>query len=464
MSQIYSKCWQVIVWLNDEHGQCTREAHAFGQPTRRVLSLARLLQNDYFTRLWIVQELLLAPSICVFTPGNTWLWWPTVVKTTHEVMTGRLLSAEESAAWSKVPVNTSNLVIMTSTGPSWFRFAAKAKNRTSSQDLLQVLTFSANTCHEPRDKVYGLMSLLRLERQLEVDYNKPIYDIFKEAVIELHSVVNYVSDQSYREWLKAVQRLGEDMGVNGTEIGDLFALLEFVNLILPPQRHTEAAKHTSLPKLVSVIGVCLVDSSGSKTHSHHTDTTLTKTYKFNIIHELSSYWIQGEERDSIIKQKRWDAVKQSIADIASLGDDGSSLSWYYYQDDQTFKYKILPDWDRIFSIPLFRLARIVRDYEDERTKDELSKKQAQPIIKETEKVQCKGAIQQLSKEANQRPVRHRRTHRAIHYLAYGWIGLVGSLLVAIVVLCYVANMATYLIPVTLVFGGYCMVARPKKLD
>lgn len=541
MSQIYSKCWQVIVWLNDEQGQCARAAQAFGHPAKRTVSLAKLLCNDYFTRLWIVQELLLAPSICVFTPGNTWLSWPTFVEITREVVTGAPLSAEEAAAWCSVPVNTSRLVLMTSKfardrqinphgleAPhqlSWYRFAAKAKTRTSSKELLEILSFSANICQEPRDKVYGIMNLLRVERQLTVDYYKPVYDVFREAIIELHSVVDFEGDQSYDQWLKTVQRLGHDMGIDDNDTAELLALLEFVNLILPPQCLLDKEGDNSLPTLVSMIRVeisdtrqlrvdvashrsfqhkygltahCVVSDnkvtidhnrgishssqrnsvranfmglppglhqggrcveSSNKT-SHNPKAGFTRTFEFNVISEISKYWEQGDNQESTTKENRWNAFVKSIIDTASL--KGLSLSWYCRHNGMTIKYKTTPRWDHIFQIPLSRMAQIIKEYEAERVCDELSRQQAQVPSTRPTPAQDGSIASQSPIKPKSRPMPHKRAARVVRYLAYGWVGLVGCILAAVLVLWSITDRISRVKPLLLGLVGFYVFAGRRK--
>ncbi|KAJ8114398.1 hypothetical protein OPT61_g3718 [Boeremia exigua] len=538
MSRIYSRCWQVIIWLNDEQGQCTRAARDFGHVSKRALSLAKLLKNDYFTRLWIVQELLLAPSICVFTPGNTWLSWRTILQTTRDVMSGTHMTPEESAAWKMVPVNTSKLVLMTDKfackrqfdpqklkAPnklSWFRFAAKAGHSSRLSDLLGILHFGANICHEPRDKVYGLMSLLEVEHQLTVDYNKPVYDVFKDAIIELHSIVDFDDDNSYRQWLKATRQLGVQMGIDNNDIAELFALLEFINLILPTRGHSVEGEAGCLPSLVSMVGVRVSNTRGvqldpmvrtmsrsayslgshdvndqeinESTDDIHddkkSDDTVVEHYlglppdigrrqssdgalqsnqpkahitiEYDIIQEIALYLSQGEDQDPILKEKRWNSFVHSLTYVSRLDNKGVQVLWYFLHDGKTFRYKTSPDWDRIFQISPFRMARIIKEYEEERIEDEKSRKEHQQSSEDVSKAQPECATPQVTQKPKKQHKSLKKATPLFQLLVYWWLCFVGFAVAVVGIICCAADTISHAIPVVFALWGLYRVFKKRN--
>jgi hypothetical protein len=279
MSQIYYKSSELIVWLNDERGQSTKAARELNRYSTKSSSLAKLLVNDYFTRLWIVQEILLGPWFWIYTPGSLWVSWETLWKATRLIPSGVFEGEPGFPAWEAVPINTLKLVNFVTrlsaqyrtsapwkSAPSpnnlsWSRFVSKAGRRTELAEILEVLTFSANTCYEPRDKVYGLMNLLTVEHRLIVDYNKPVYDVFKDLILELHSVIRFKDDKDYSQWAIATQKLGADMGIDSDDVIDLLALLEFMRLIVPSK--ARVSEGAILPALVSKIGVAIEDAPGA---------------------------------------------------------------------------------------------------------------------------------------------------------------------------------------------------------
>lgn len=459
MSQIYSRSWYVIVWLNDEQGQCSSAARGLSRSSKKTSSLAKLLSNDYFTRLWIVQELLLAPCIWIYTPGNAWLPWANLVEIAREASSG-LVTSGEIAAWELVPVNIRRLVAKTEdsarhrkfapwklTSPnklSWFRFVSKAERRSEPEDILDILRFSANICHEPRDKVYGLMNLLKVEHQLIVDYNKPIYDVFKDVVLELHSVIEFEGDKTYTQWLEAMEQLGANMGISSDDVADLFALLEFMNLIVPPWIHKDEGSASFLPSFVSKIGVEVTNTSGLSTRSSEDETSPSQDSlepwavsrkEFDLFREVALYQEKREDNDPVLKEKRWHTFVQSIKYVASLREKGLHLLWYCRHNNKTYEYKTSPNWEYIFRISPFRMTRIMKEYEEERSSDEALRGPEQQIPRDVPVTSSSRASKGMKNEQKDRPRRRDRAVRKLGYYVYGWIAILVVLFVAIMIAC-----------------------------
>ncbi|KAF3053674.1 hypothetical protein E8E11_010937 [Didymella keratinophila] len=187
MSAIYRGSQRVIVWLNDDTGDCLKAARAFRDPTD-IVALSTILSNDYFSRLWVIQEMLLIPEIRIFTAGNTWIPWESIWFITKDVNLGwRKLTTEEASAWKRVSPNTQKLIRMT----------GNTEQTKESRELLDILSFSANICYEPRDKVYGLMSLFKVEDTLKVDYDKPVFEVFVDVVMAFHAITKFDYGRGY---------------------------------------------------------------------------------------------------------------------------------------------------------------------------------------------------------------------------------------------------------------------------
>jgi hypothetical protein len=73
MSRIYSQCNSATVWPNDDSA---RDFVFLQEPA----ALALFLRNEYFERLWIVQEVLLAQHVGLLTSGNLWLSWDAICR------------------------------------------------------------------------------------------------------------------------------------------------------------------------------------------------------------------------------------------------------------------------------------------------------------------------------------------------------------------------------------------------
>lgn len=168
MSNIYSDSESVIIWLGDGSKQhrsgTTYEAALQFYETCDPESLATILHEDYFGRLRVVQEVLLARAIRVLIK-NIWLSWDhmRIVSRRHRFFSSGLKSAHH--------------ILQLADRRSW-----------SQHGLMQAVElFSCNHCVDLRDKVYGLMGLVSPEDRLTIDYGKPVQIVYIEVVLSITS-------------------------------------------------------------------------------------------------------------------------------------------------------------------------------------------------------------------------------------------------------------------------------------
>lgn len=195
MSRIYSRCDSVTVWLNDDSA---RNFVSFQDPA----ALAHLLRNEYFSRLWIVQEVLLAQHVRFLTPGNLWISWDAIQDTVGRTAKSYFakLDLGESSAMSLLALNVERL-------PSSLEWC--------------ILEFSGNKCEDPRDKVYGFMGLVDPCYNFDVDYSRSKVDVYRDAVY-------YCS----RNRSEVAQVLGKNMGIDASEIDNFVKRVHSIDLPL----------------------------------------------------------------------------------------------------------------------------------------------------------------------------------------------------------------------------------------
>lgn len=131
-------------------------------------SLRRFFGNSYWTRLWIIQEVMLAKYIRIMC-GDTVLTWDVL----QRFCQSRLKTLSTDAVQA-VPVQV-----------AWLAEHAFSGRSYSYADMLW--TFCLNECHEPRDKVYGLQGLVNVADKMPIDYARPVDEVFlhlAEAMIE----------------------------------------------------------------------------------------------------------------------------------------------------------------------------------------------------------------------------------------------------------------------------------------
>ena len=66
-----------------------------------------------------------------------------------------------------------------------FAFANHTSVSVTNYATLAVGDFCDKRCKDPRDKVYGLMALVQLSSQVEIDYTKSVHQVFLDAVMSM---------------------------------------------------------------------------------------------------------------------------------------------------------------------------------------------------------------------------------------------------------------------------------------
>ena len=118
-----------------------------------------LLENRYFTRLWIVQEICLAKQVRIFC-GGVWVPW-TVIPSV--VMKRNFSKSKEDIASTK-----------------WLFYKWGQGSHFTLQNA--IARFANMECQEPKDTVYGLIGLVEEPSGFEVDYEKSLYEVYMDVV------------------------------------------------------------------------------------------------------------------------------------------------------------------------------------------------------------------------------------------------------------------------------------------
>ena len=184
MSDIYSQAASVIAWLGDGSGkpdivleyfpeircdmfESTYDAACVWKDSGEPMALAYVLHNEYFRRLWIIQEFILARQIRILVK-DVWL-----IDDTH----GRGYRSE-----------TLNDYIRRSVPRRAYRIICKSSLRRTGEfihlDILAALVnYTGSKCADPRDKVYGLLGLVRVDQRVTVDYEKSNDQLYMDVIL-----------------------------------------------------------------------------------------------------------------------------------------------------------------------------------------------------------------------------------------------------------------------------------------
>ncbi|KAJ3547067.1 hypothetical protein NM208_g1697 [Fusarium decemcellulare] len=154
MGRIYSECYQVVLWLGDNIVSKRRPSvypsrHLFHQLEDETVTLPikegnsperstiqRLLELRYFSRVWIIQELILAPRVVI--PLGDKLFWVDPSMTTK-------LQHRTQGSWS-----------WEETEAPWFQYATQGQLLHNSLHDLVTLTWQSQSS-DLRDKIYGIL-------------------------------------------------------------------------------------------------------------------------------------------------------------------------------------------------------------------------------------------------------------------------------------------------------------------
>ncbi|CAG8957022.1 hypothetical protein HYFRA_00012502 [Hymenoscyphus fraxineus] len=200
MGEIYRCANPVLIWLG-ESSEDTDEAfalishvskdHDITEETSQLLFsfYIQLVGREWFTRLWTIQELVLAKQDPLIGCGHSWTTWGTVFGMWQRVAMkefskmGMVMLKEGRSNEDKDSVNVGvrpNVIRIDLLNN--LRVGVASKRGEDLRDLL-LNTVSSNAT-EPRDRIYGLLGMLSdQDRQyFNVDYNRPLGTVFAEAV------------------------------------------------------------------------------------------------------------------------------------------------------------------------------------------------------------------------------------------------------------------------------------------
>ena len=155
----------------------------------RRVALHRLLNEPYWQRHWILQEILLSKHRKLAYGTETMPWW--------EFSDAALAIMEN--AFSQIPFRIMQCVLnLHNNSEQW-------------QTWYWCITYAEDTlCLDARDKVYGMQNMFDPQIRIEVDYSAPVQEVF------IHAICAYaIGLRGINEWLfpKCCNSLALGMGL-----------------------------------------------------------------------------------------------------------------------------------------------------------------------------------------------------------------------------------------------------------
>ncbi|KAF2027362.1 HET-domain-containing protein [Setomelanomma holmii] len=206
MPKIYEKASVVLVWL----GACEealesngirllynqlnlREPTSTSGDTHRRYGLKYMVENKYWTRLWIVQEIFMARKIHVYTGGHRWDF-------------SDLMRIQRKFEAAHPDINWENWKGIVETKQTW--------DRKKKHHLHNVLhQWSHQECRDTHDKVYGLLGLVS-KTKINIDLSISEVGLF-EAVLEAEKKHIYARKFPYTS--EFAERLMKSLGLQDNE-------------------------------------------------------------------------------------------------------------------------------------------------------------------------------------------------------------------------------------------------------
>ncbi|KAK4894946.1 hypothetical protein LTR27_006813 [Elasticomyces elasticus] len=176
MGRIYSQAIKVLAWLGPAHSdsdlamQTMANSRTHRKPNRfwntpGGLAVARLCNRAYWTRMWIFQEVMLAQNVVLLCGNKTaeWIEFGNVMAST--VWQPQLQRQQDRNVDYQSLMRSPAMAIV------------KQSVRTVDYGLWHLIMANRGMrCWEPRDKVYGLLGVAKLEpgEAIEADYQVPL--------------------------------------------------------------------------------------------------------------------------------------------------------------------------------------------------------------------------------------------------------------------------------------------------
>jgi hypothetical protein len=201
MGAIYSDALQVLVWLGkgiDGTEKAVRFAAdcANVRVSRRNRQASEMLQlrafqkivsNQYWTRLWIIQEFVLARTVVLMSGAGQ------LSGTDFRELARDVAQLDESPAISRIwPFMKARRRITAAYAPG-----VRDLPHYTWQDLMR-LSKKAE-CRDARDRVYGMLSMVKRQVRIKVDYTASAQDI-RERIIEVEFMDCFDRPFSQKTW------------------------------------------------------------------------------------------------------------------------------------------------------------------------------------------------------------------------------------------------------------------------
>ncbi|KAH3916584.1 hypothetical protein HBI56_047660 [Parastagonospora nodorum] len=207
MPTIYQKADTVIVWLGIPgdillrdtkriHDHCTRKAHVHDKLVlnNMIPALNFMVENEYWTRLWIVQEIFLAKKILVCAGQYYWNS-SSLQRLQREFRPGNGYHTTDWTNWNNI-------------------LRAKQDWKNKKLELHEALhRWSHQECRDTHDRVYGLLGLVH-EPKVNIDLDISTLGLFEKVI---NSDKSKIFARGYEYAEEVTTKVMVSLGLDGSE-------------------------------------------------------------------------------------------------------------------------------------------------------------------------------------------------------------------------------------------------------
>lgn len=174
-------------------------------------SLLALFDHKYFSRAWIVQEVVLATEI-IFICGSQCVHWNTIASFANTLFKRRHRDQLVGVPLTAQLADSTGWRIMRARKTWWGR--PFMPNRGVPLEILLV-AFRFTQCTLLHDKVYALLSLVESKDEsqdledIQVDYTKPIVEVYHDVLRHVYQKAAFTNTTSLdqQRFIRMLQRL-----------------------------------------------------------------------------------------------------------------------------------------------------------------------------------------------------------------------------------------------------------------
>lgn len=162
MARIYEASLYAIIWLGIGRTQSALDVTPYSGSW-----ILRVLENEYFKRLWVIQEIILSPKQRILC-GIDWI------------------DADHLADCIDILLDYQGTNQDIRFGKGLTLYLLRSSYQAEDFTLRHVvMNFGPQQCEDPRDKVYGLMSIVRPNERIVIDYSKSVEEVFADLVVTI---------------------------------------------------------------------------------------------------------------------------------------------------------------------------------------------------------------------------------------------------------------------------------------